>query len=150
MCVIYAQATIVNILQFKDACLRLIVCVALCSHSWSSDSGFPGCFADGRVSQAGIMGSSFKHTAALLFTQVTELNKCLCKSMCWMTNCNTEEKRTFWYNTKSIFPSARSGFTGKLELYWKYKWTHGTHGAKAVNHLWFGKKQNRTVVLCIW
>lgn len=109
-------AIIISILQFKDVCLGLIVCVALCSHSWNSDSEFPGCFADGQVSQAGLMGSSFTHTAASVFTQVMEPNKCLCKSMWWTTNGNTEKRMTFWYNTKSLFPSARSGFTGKLEL----------------------------------
>lgn len=145
-------AIIINMLRFKDVCLGLIVCVALRYHSWSSVSEFPGRFADGQVSQAGIMGSSFTHTAASVLTQVMELNKCLRKSMWRRTNRNPEEKMTFWYNTKSLFPSARSGFTGKLELSFLGNLS-GHMGLRmwrliSIVNLWFEKNNNKILCIC--
>lgn len=110
-----------NMLQFKDGCwhkslhagkrqrLGLIVCVGISSHSWESDSGFFGYFADGQLflSQAGIMGTSFKDAAASVFTVRTEVNKWvvyLYKSMWWQSNANVNQdakkKMLFWHNTR--------------------------------------------------
>lgn len=44
---------ITTVVQLKD--MRLGLILALFSHSWSSESEFPGRSADGRVSQVGMV-----------------------------------------------------------------------------------------------